>query len=146
MKALLLIGTLCLFILSCSDDPSDDPAKTEALTTGTWKLTATKRDYQKDGVYEEDTYAMLDGCLKDDIYTFKPDGALVTDEGPSKCYNDDPQTRTSSWSFADNQKKLKWANIEYQIEELTQTTLSLKGTISYNSIYTINIKSTYTKQ
>jgi hypothetical protein len=146
MKALLFIVALSLTFISCSDDPTDDPAKREALTTGTWKLTAKRTDYQKDGTYEEDTYAMFDGCLKDNIYTFQVDGTLVTDEGPVKCYDTNPQTQESTWTFSDNQRKLKLGTLECQIEELTQTTLTLKYNTSYNVIYTINVKNTYTKQ
>ncbi len=146
MKALLLIVALSLTFLSCSDDPSDDQAKREALTIGTWKLTARRTDYQKDGMFEEDTYAMLDGCLKDNIYTFQDDGTLIFDEGPVKCYDTDPQTEESTWNFSDHQRKLQWATIESQIEELSQTTLTLKYRTSYNVIYTIDVRSTYSKQ
>ena len=134
-------------LFSCSkDSPGNDPSKKDALTTGSWKLTGLMRDYQKDGHYEENTYAMLDGCLKDNIYTFQADGTLITDAGPLKCYDTDPQTRTSSWSFTDNQNGLQFAGSNYQIEELTESILILKGTLSHNVIYTINQKVTYSKQ
>jgi hypothetical protein len=146
VKYALLISVLSIALLSCSNDPVDDPAKQQALTTGTWKLTGHVRDYQKDGTYEEDTYAMFDGCLKDNFYTFQSDGTAITDEGAVKCYSTNPQTTTSSWSFSDNQTRFQFGGIDYQIEELTAATLRLKGSISYNVIYTINVKSTYTKQ
>jgi hypothetical protein len=146
MKALLFIVVLCVTFISCSEDDSDDPAKTEALTTGTWQLTAQRTDYQKDGTYEEDTYAMYDPCIKDNFYSFHPDGTLVFDNGPIKCYSADPQTNELMWNFSDHQRKLNFGNVEYQVEELTQSTLTVKFTTSYNILYTINVKSTYSKQ
>jgi hypothetical protein len=135
-----------MIAFSCSKDPVDDPAKREALTTGSWELTAYMTDYQKDGSYEEDTYAIFDACIKDNIYTFQPDGTAITDEGPIKCYDSNPQTSTSSWSLSDHQTKFQFAGVNYEIEELTTATLRLKATVSYNVIYTINVRSTYTKQ
>ena len=132
-------------LLSCSKDPVDDAAKKTALTTGTWKLTASLTDYNKDGVFEEDTYAQFGICTKDNTYTFNADGSEVTDEGPTKCYSSSPQTSTSTWSFTDNQRRLQWG-ANYDIEELTTTTLRLKARVPYNIIYTIDVKSTYTKQ
>jgi len=32
-------------------------------------------DYNNDGAYEEDSYAVLAGCEKDNIYTFQADGS-----------------------------------------------------------------------
>jgi hypothetical protein len=146
MKYVLLLLTLSITLLSCSKDADDGAAKTDALTTGTWKLTGYMTDYDKDGTYEEDSYAILAGCEKDNIYTFQPDGTEIVDEGPTKCIANNPQTRTFTWSFNDNQKELQLGTSTYQIEELTATTLRLKRTTSYNVIYTINIKTTFTKQ
>jgi hypothetical protein len=145
MKYALMIGLSFMF-LSCSKSHDDDPAKKTALTTGTWKLTAYLTDYNKDGTYEEDTYSILDPCLKDNIYTFQPDGNEITDEGPVKCFSTNPQTSTSPWSFQDNQSKLQFEGITFQIEQLTTTSLKLNATRSYNVIYTRNVKLTYTKQ
>lgn len=146
MKYASLIIMLSITLLSCSKDSVDDSSKRNALTTGTWKLTASTTDYNKDGVYEEDSYAILDGCVKDNIYTFQTDGSEITDEGITKCYSSAPQTWTSSWSFSDNQTRIQFGGVNYQIEELTTTTFRLKGRIPYNVIYTIDIKLTYTKQ
>jgi len=145
MKHVLIIG-LSIMLLSCSKSTGDDSSKQTALTTGTWKLTGYMTDYNKDGVYEEDTYTMFDGCIKDDIYTFQSDGNQITDEGPNKCISSNPQTSTSRWSFKDNKTQLEFRGLTYEIEELTAPTLRLKGTVSYNIIYTINVKLTYTKQ
>jgi hypothetical protein len=144
MKYALVIG-LSIMLLSCSK-PTDDNSRQDALTTGTWKLTGYMTDYNKDGVYEEDTYAMLGGCEKDNIYTFQVGGNGIRDEGLTKCISSNPQTSTFSWSFTDNQSRLQWGGVTYDIEELTAATLRFKGRVSYNVIYSIDVKSTYTKQ
>ncbi len=146
MKYALLIIVLSITLLSCSKDPVDDSSKRDALTTGTWKLTGAMTDYNKDGIYEEDSYAIYADCEKDNFYTFKADGSGIMDAGPTKCYSSAPQTSTFSWSFNDKQTRLQFAGPDYEIEELTAATLRLKGRASYNVIYTIDVKSTYTKQ
>ena len=146
MQYALLVLTLSITLLSCSKGTGDDAAKKDALTTGTWKLTGYMTDYDKDGTYEENSYAILAGCEKDNIYTFQADGSEIVDEGPTKCIDNNPQSRTSTWSFKSNQKELQLGTSTYKIEELTTTTLRLMRTTSYNVIYTINVKTTFTKQ
>ena len=144
MKYALIFGLSLM--LSCSKDAGDDPAKLSALTTGSWKLTAYTTDYEKDGVYEENTYAFIGECNQDNFYTFHVDSTVVEDQGPTKCLETDPQTRTLSWKFKEHQTQLLFGTTTYQIEELTTTTLRLKATVPYNVIYTINQKLVYNKQ
>jgi hypothetical protein len=144
MKYALVIIVFSLVLSACSKDPVDDAAKKTALTTGTWKLSASLTDYNKDGVFEEDSYALFAACIKDNTYSFNADGNEITDEGATKCYSSSPQTSTSTWSFTNNQTRLQWG-ADYQIEELTTTTLRLKARVPYNIIYTIDVRSTYTK-
>jgi len=146
MKNPLLIIALSITLLSCSKDPGDDFSKQDALTTGTWKLTGAGRDYNKDGVYEEDIYGFIQDCFKDNIYTFQADGNLVTDDGPTKCNSGNSQTTTIPWSFINNQSQLQFGGKDYQIQELTTTTLRLKVRVPYNVIYTMDVQTTYTKQ
>ena len=146
MKYNPFITAAGILLFSCSkDDNGNDPAREEALTTGSWKLSAYITDYDKDGAYEENTFAILADCEKDNIYTFQAGGDLIKDEGPTKCISSNPQTITLSWSFKDNQTKLQFAAITYQIEELTQSSLKLKGMVPYNGIYTINVKLSYSR-
>ncbi|MDI3320917.1 lipocalin family protein [Pinibacter soli] len=141
----LLIIAIITTLFSCSK-PGGDAFNKEYLTNGKWKLTALQTDYNKDGFYEEDTYSMYAPCQKDNIYTFQADGTLIADEGPVKCSSGDPQSLTSTWSFTDNQTRIRLSGINYQIEELTPTTFRVKGRMSYNYIYTIDEELTYTKQ
>lgn len=101
-------------------------------------------DRNKDGVFEENSFATLDSCYKDDIYTFLPDGNQTIDDGPSIC--DSPLASTSTWSFEDDEDALQIGLMKYTIEELSATTLTLKARVFYNGIYTIDIRRTYTKQ
>ena len=146
MKYILFISAAATVLFSCSKkNGGNDPAREQALTTGSWKLSAYTTDYNKDGTYEENTFAILADCEKDNIYTFQVGGNLIKDEGLTKCISSNPQTMTLSWSFMDNQTKLQLAGTTYQIEELTQSSLKLKGTVPYNVIYTINVKLDYSR-
>jgi len=136
-------------MLSCAKDEEDteeDTTKRDALTSGTWVLTGYLRDYAKDEVYEENTYLTFDICAKDNTYIFQIDGTWIADEGLFKCYSDDPQVFTSSWSFSDDQTRIQFGVQDYHIEELTATTLRVRGKESWNVIYTINVEKTFTKQ
>jgi hypothetical protein len=142
-KTLLSTLTLSIILFSCSKDDID--SKPEELTNGSWKLTGYQTDYDKDGVYEENTYAMLGDCQKDNIHTFLSNGDVTQDEGPSKCDDASPQTTTLTWSFQDNGASLQWGGVKHTIEELSATTLKLKRRTSHNVIFTIDIEITYSK-
>ena len=144
MRYAMLIPALSLVLLSCSKDDDEATFNTDALTNGSWKLSEYKTDYEKDGTYEENTFAILANCEKDNIYTFHADGSGIFDEGPTKCLDGEPQTQPFSWSFTDG--KLTFGSQNYQVEELTESKLRLKARTSYNGIYTIDVKMTYTKQ
>ena len=144
-KKMLFVILVTTTLLACNKD-NDGPPKTETLTSGTWKLTAYTTDYNKDGTFEENTYAILGDCEKDNFYTFQAGGVLLKDEGPTMCIPSNPQTSTSTWSFQDNESSLIWAGSKKTIEELSSTTLKLKARVSYNVIFTIDVKTTYTKQ
>jgi hypothetical protein len=146
MKHTTFTIALVAMLFSCSKSNPDDPAREQALTTGSWKLTAYATDNDKDGTYEENTFAMIADCQKDNLFTFQSGGVLVQDEGPTKCGTNYPQSVNSTWSFLDNRSKLKWGTTTYQIEELTQSSLILKTSVPYNVIFTVNIRAVYTKQ
>jgi hypothetical protein len=143
MRYPMLIFSLSIILISCSKD-KEDSFNSDALTTGSWKLSGYMTDYQKDGTYEENTFAILADCEKDNIYTFHTDGSGIVDEGPTKCLDNEPQTQTFSWRLNDG--TLTFGSQSYQLEELSESTLRLKARTSYNVIYTIDVKTTYTKQ
>jgi hypothetical protein len=142
-KTFLSTLILCIILFSCNKDDTD--SKPEELTNGSWKLTEFQTDYDKDGVYEENTYANLADCVKDNIFTFLSNGDVTQDEGPRKCDDTSPQSSTSTWSFQDNGASLQWGGVKSTIEELSATTLKLKHRTSYNVIFTIDVRRTYSK-
>ena len=141
MKNAFLI-ILSLLILSCTDDHS----KEDVITTGSWIRTGHLSDYHKDGFYEEDTYSKFDECEKDNIYTFNIDGTEIIDEGLIKCEEHLPQNTSFPWYFSDKETVLHFQGRNYQIDELTATTLRLQGTAPHNVIFTIDVRMTFTKQ
>lgn len=98
---------LCMILFSCDKEDAGS-SKTETLTNGSWKMRAYMTDYNKDGVYEENTFAFLEDCYKDNIYSFNSNGNLNIYEGRSKCTSIDPQTTTSTWNFQDNESSLQF--------------------------------------
>lgn len=92
---LLLAGMAMACFSSCTEDETT----TELLTKGKWVMTAFTVDPAVDwfGSQVTNIYSQLDACVKDDFTIFKTDGTVLYDEGPSKCYGTDPQTRTAKW-------------------------------------------------
>ena len=145
MKYALILLALSPMLLSCEkEDEYFD--KLGALTTGTWKLTEYSLDNDLDGVYEVDVFAVFDFCDKDNFYTFLTDSTVILDQGPNRCYPGNPQTSISTWSFSDNQTKLQFEGVNYQIEELSASNLHLTARIPYNWINHYDVTRTYTKQ
>src|ERR1700675_4114342 len=98
MKKLISIYTIFFFLLLAACSKKDKVAsKTELLTSGSWKLTAVMADNDANGTYETDAYAGFSDCYKDNYYTFKANGELEPNEGPTKCSSTDPQTQTATW-------------------------------------------------
>lgn len=80
--AIVLVGT------SCKKD--DEKTSKDLIVAHDWKLTAVKI---------EGIGFPLEDCDLDDIYTFNENGEYVEDEGDTKCFDDDPQSTTGSWSI-----------------------------------------------
>ena len=144
MKYALILLALSTTFLSCAKDEEFD--KVGALTTGTWTLTGYSIDYDKDGIYEVDVFAIYEHCDKDNFYTFLADSTVILDEGSDKCYPGNPQTSTSTWSFTDDQTRLQFEGENYQIVTLSATDLHLKARIPWNWINSYDMQRTYIKQ
>lgn len=107
---------MAMAFTSCKKDEDDDNNnngnKTTAdyLTTGTWKTTSMKIypaiDYGG-GFIIDDFMMVLPDCTTDDLMTFKANGTLENDEGPTKCNPGDPQTTDdATWSLSSDDKLL----------------------------------------
>ena len=68
---------------------------------------------------------MLEPCDLDDCNTFKSNGTLIYDAGPTKCDALEPQTINSIWSLNSDNTKITVGGFEYDITELTSTTMVL---------------------
>lgn len=103
----LLIATLALGMMaSMSACKKDKKSKTELLTNNSWKVKASiinpAIDLFGNGQLVTDLYAntlFYPACRKDDFMTFKDNGQVVSDEGPTKCDAADVQTTTQNWTF-----------------------------------------------
>jgi hypothetical protein len=138
---LSLLITALTTTLSCEKD-KDEPAvktKTELLTTGTWKLTSYTSnpayDWYGTGDYATDILAALNPCEADGFDTYKTNGIVEINEGALKCNPSDPQTFSASWAFTDNENKILYDGFdEYELVELTATTMRLQSTFVENGV------------
>ena len=137
--ALLLVMAGILPFQACKKDEDDTPkTKTELITTGTWKMTAytinPAADLDLDGDTETNVFDYIDGCVKDDVTTFKTNGTAEGDEGASKCDALDPQTYSLTWSFASNETKINLDGNEFNLVELTATKLRISSSFVDNAV------------
>lgn len=142
---LLLLSTTAATFISCkkdvrnNDNTTTPKTKTELLTTGTWKRTALTSspayDWYGDGTFATDVLSVMKPCEKDNFDTYYTNGVIETNEGPTKCDLSDPQTWTATWKFVDNETKLVFDGTdEYELTELTATTLKFQSTFVENGV------------
>jgi hypothetical protein len=127
--------TLCLLVLLNSCKKESDPApatqdntpktNSELLTSGKW-LEVDARDPNGS------LWGKVAECNKDNLMIFKESGAYEYDAGAKKCDPSEPQIKAGSgvWAFNANETRLKVGNLDYQIQELSDSkmTLLLTGT------------------
>jgi hypothetical protein len=118
---------------SCKKDKDDNNgAKTnmELITTGSWKLTAYTINPALDPNGQTNLYTNWPSCRKDDQHTFKTNGVVEINHGPTKCSPSDAQVINWAWNFTNSDEtKMMYDGNEYTIEELTNTTLRIKNLI-----------------
>ena len=107
-KTIFLFATafIIFFCTSCKKDKEKTQSKTELLTTGSWKITASVSDNDGNGTYETNEFASFSPCFVDNIFTFKTNGQLELDEGPTKCDVLDPQIEIVTWQFTNNEMNI----------------------------------------
>jgi len=132
---LLVIGAATLF--SCKKDPTK--SRTELLTTGTWKRAALTSnpayDWYNNGTSNTDILSYMWPCEKDDFETYRTNGMLEINEGPTKCDPAADQTWSLTWAFIKNETVILFeGTFECIIDELTETTLKFHGTFEENGV------------
>ncbi len=142
MKKQIFLFTASFFIYFIQGCSKKDEvlSKTQLLTTGSWNLTALVSDRDANGTYETDDYAGFSACYKDNFYTFRTNGDLESNEGPSKCSPTDPQTEINHWQLTNNETTLVVDADSNEVLELSNTTLKIKlnlaGGMSFMSTFT----------
>lgn len=137
-----LTPVLFLSILSSCKEDEDivlPKTKTELITAAPWKRTALismpAYDWNANGVFDTNILNIMFPCEKDNFDTYKSNGIIETDEGPTKCNSMDDQTWTATWKFIDNETKIIFNGTdEYILEELTTTTLRFRSTFVENGV------------
>jgi hypothetical protein len=136
---ILIAGTTTFISCKKDDNGNKQKTKTELLTTGSWKRTALisnpAYDWYADGTFATDVLSVMKPCESDNLDIYRPDGTGETDEALTKCDQLDPQTWPFTWAFADNETKLVfYGTDEYNLVELTETTLKLSSTFEENGV------------
>jgi hypothetical protein len=68
-----------------------------ALLTRTWQVTALTEQVGQAPV--TDLFRAAQPCWNDNRYEFEAQGGYTLHEGPRKCNEDDPATRTGRWEL-----------------------------------------------
>jgi hypothetical protein len=141
LAALLMLVAWATVTVSCKkeDNEKKQKTKTELLTSGSWKRTALisnpAYDWNGNGVSATDVLSIMFPCEKDNLDTYKTNGIMETDEGPTKCNAGDPQTWTATWQLIDNESKILYdGSYTYTLVEVTETTLKLSATFEENGV------------
>jgi len=150
----LLIATLALgMMVSMGACKKDNKSKTELLTNNSWKMKAftinPAIDFFGNGQLITDLYAdplFSPACKKDNFMTFKDNGQVVTDEGPTKCGPNDPQTTTETWIFNSDETVITVTELDgtdpasLNVTTLSENELKITETESIdNIVYTYTI-------
>lgn len=100
---LILVAALISILGSCAEDP-DEPyhENTRSLTGGssfgrTWQISSIEIEL---GTVDPHS------CVKDNYFTYYPDGTYEVNEGRSKCDPRDPPAWSGTWSYGRNQTEL----------------------------------------
>ncbi|CAN5190883.1 hypothetical protein BH09BAC2_BH09BAC2_13330 [soil metagenome] len=107
MKSLYLVCFSLLMLTACKKEiaPVVNPAgktKTQLLTQKNWIISKV----EVDGV---DKTSTAYPCILDNVITFLTGGTGYVDEGSTKCNSADPQQKTFTWVFQNNETELNLA-------------------------------------
>lgn len=141
MFPLALAGLL--FTTACNkDDENATPDKTGLLTAHSWVIqdltVSPAYDWFGDGNPITDIYSLFPVCALDDFTTFQTDGKAIFNEGAKKCFSEDPQTRTGSWAWQDNETAIavteNGETEKWKLVKLTATELAAEFTVTEDGV------------
>lgn len=122
-KKLLLIQAFLIATILGSCKKDKDLSREEYLTQNQWKVVEMTVDpgfpiYEQDSIvgYQTDLWKDTPECTRDNYYDFKSDGTVISDEGPTKCNESDPQRIEGSWSFNDEKTILTYISPDGKAE------------------------------
>jgi hypothetical protein len=117
-KYLLMFPVLTL-MLSCSKEEASPKLDTTLLMGKQWQLTKVAyREKEKDFAYTPVA------CQEDDFIEFKADKQFIRNNGQLIC-DVESQIQVNKWSIVQESKILIFEKVEYEIIELTSTSLHL---------------------
>ncbi len=142
----IIAAVVSLSLTSCSkDDKSSDnnpsgsqSEKMRLITLKPWKLTG-KTYFTTTNPQHKDIFSLSGACFVDNIYTYKTDNKVITDEGATKCNSGAPQTSEDTWAFMNGETELKVGTALNTIVSLDENTMVLQHKINeytYHDKYT----------
>jgi len=116
LKISALVLTAVLVLNACKKKKDDNTgggatSKKDILMSHSWVATDIL-------VNDTSWWAIFPDCDKDNVFTFKANNVVTTDEGASKCNSSDPQTSDDVWMLIDNDTKIVNAGDTMTIAEL----------------------------
>ncbi|GHB75436.1 lipocalin family protein [Persicitalea jodogahamensis] len=143
---------LALFYLnSCkTEKPGVNPDGKPVFVDKKWLAVSStvspKIDLNGDGIPDEDLYAPLPDCEKDDKISFRGDGKYVLDNGGKRCDAIDPaEEQLGTWTYTSDNKTLLIKDSEgeeqhWVVQESTATRLKMQNTTAIEGTnYTITV-------
>ncbi len=116
---ILLIAFPC-----CKKQSSELENRSNFLTTGTWRITASTL---RTILGTTDVYATYADCRKDDYRHFNKDGTAELNEGLSKCNGTDPQSQLIQWKFLNNYGgKIEMNGATFTVVKLDNNTFEIQ--------------------
>jgi hypothetical protein len=101
MKKIIVAVLLSGVLFGSCKKKDQEPAKTELLQKGKWKLTQANFN----GIFN--LMENMKDCQKDNFYFFNADKTIKVDEGTTKCNSSSEQTYTDgNWSLVNNEAQI----------------------------------------
>lgn len=144
-KYLLAIAALALLALgSCTkeeDDADIDVSKSVYLVDGYWRMTSflVNNDIDNEFSPTTETFEFLDGCIKDNVYTFNSKSSLTINEDRLKCNVNSPDEQQYYYSITEGDSYIKiWSN-----PDNPDASIFMDGTIETISVKKFTISKKY---